>query len=554
MAAPRVKRRRIERTERLGADYSRFSDELQWSITEQQGANRGAAADKNVQIVASFKDEAVSRSINDRPGLLEMFEYLEVHPEIGFVVVNELERLTAGVSQRAEVAAICQRLNITIIVEDLDGEVAEISPFDDEKMQRADERAVAAKGEVLKIRHRTRRALKQKALDGTALMRPPFGVRMKPLIGPDGTPLPSGVRLIDEKGRTVRSGKLELHPDEIDWLQTIFKLADQGSGDDAIARHLTASGVATKTGRAMWRGNTIAGILTNPFYRGEITWGKQAVRRYGDGKTYLELRDVGDAGRITIPSPLGPLVDVEIWDRINARREARRNEIRMTRRKHEPQVFDQFVYCLDCGYKMYGQPNNAGRRLEGVKHRKPLGWRYYCHSARRNPAPKPGFPRLCDKSHAVSVSKLLGALSGSGESVQVRVKPVRISRESETTALESLRKRVTTAEAKLARAKVLHLEEGLMTLEELRAIRADRDAAARALDDATEASRYAVVVEPAPLSTKIRGDLAELALLLGDPVIPVADRVAALHLAGIERIYVKYPVIEIEFTGRNPRI
>lgn len=42
----------------------------------------------------------MSRDVCDRPGVKEMVEYLEANREVGFIVVNELDQLTAGVRAR----------------------------------------------------------------------------------------------------------------------------------------------------------------------------------------------------------------------------------------------------------------------------------------------------------------------------------------------------------------------------------------------------------------------------------------------------------------------
>jgi hypothetical protein len=126
---------------------SRFSDEKQGSIIEQEGINAELAEQHGHPLVARFSDAGVSRSIQERPGLMEMFDFISAHREVGFIIVNELERLTAGIAQRAEVVEVCQRLNVWLLTEDMDP----IDPFDDDAMHGADQRAAAAKGEVLKI-------------------------------------------------------------------------------------------------------------------------------------------------------------------------------------------------------------------------------------------------------------------------------------------------------------------------------------------------------------------------------------------------------------------
>lgn len=356
----------------------------------KEGINTEPAEHYDHPIVERFFDAGVSPTIQDRPGLIEMFDYIRAHREVGFVIVNELERLTAGIAQRAEVVEICQKLNVWLITEDMNP----VDPFDEDAMHEADQRAVAAKGEVLKVRRRTRRNLRQKVINGTVAMRPAFGTRMKPLTV-DGVELRSGARIVDARGRVIRSGELEVHPEELPWLLKMFEWADARVSAEEIARRLTAGGVPTKSGNTIWRANTVLGVLSNPLYKGEMTWGKQAVRRYSNGRTYLELREEDDPGRITKPSPLGALVDPAAWDRIAARRDALQGT-RQHHRRNGCLLLDGLVYCGKCGCKCYARRDNINSAV--------VKWRYYCSGARTNFSQQPGFAPPCATTNSMAVS------------------------------------------------------------------------------------------------------------------------------------------------------
>lgn len=534
------KRRQAVRTEMLAADYSRYSQEIQSSITEQQAQNRELALDEGVTIVASFSDAAVSRSIQDRPGLLEMFAYVDRHPEVGYIIVNELERLTAGVEQRAQVTKLCQRHNVVIITED----AGRIDPWDETQMHEADKRAVESKGEVLKVQRRTRRTLRQKVIKGTVAMRPAFGTRMKPIIGPDGMELPPGMQLVTATGRRVRSGVLETHPDELPWLVQIFEWADASVPNEQIARRLTEAGVPTKSGNTQWRANTVGGILRNPLYKGEMTWGKQATRRLGDGRTYLEEREEGDPGRVVKPSPLGALVDPALWDRIEQRRLDRPASSRhMTRKSHGPRVLDNRVFCARCGNKMYGRVDNPRSYVT-------RSWRYYCASSRPGWLPQPGYTGEGCREHAHSMSEkkilaALGTLGADGATSSVR------PRQARAVAAGSDRERLNDvlAQARKERKNAQRLAiAGKIDEEMLDEALADAD---RAIQSATaELAHLDAVangVEPASVYLdELAPTLAVMAELLADQELPVADRQRALDEAGIYRLYIDLPHVVVE--------
>jgi DNA invertase Pin-like site-specific DNA recombinase len=402
---------------KLAYDYARYSTDKQESIEDQQLVNLETAEDAGVTIIDHFKDEGISRTVSDREGLQAMFAAFRAHPEVRYLVVNELPRLTAGIDQRKVISDLCKDFNITILTEDF----GEIDPFDDKKMQAADEQAVKDNAEVIRVRGRTKRALRAKVLAGLVVRRPCYGIRMQPVTLPDGSTLPIGTSLIDEKGRTIRSGKIETHPDELPWLEKIFEWAGEGMSGDAIAKRLNDLGVPTKTGTSRWRQNTIGNILANPLYKGTLVWGLQEVKRGAHGKKFLQMREEGDRGIVILESPLGPLVDPDLFDRLEARRDASIEKRQMTRRTNAGHALDQFVHCGKCGYRMYGRNDVAAYISRAKREGKPYSqyegkviWRYVCNSARSGTNANPGFEGLCTKAWTMPVTKIIASLETAG--------------------------------------------------------------------------------------------------------------------------------------------
>jgi site-specific DNA recombinase len=397
---------------RLGVGYTRYSTDEQGSTAEQMAINEGIAADHGIVLKETFTDEGVSRTLADRPGLRKLFDYLEANRDVRFLVVNELERITAGVGQRQQITALCKRLGITLATED----VGLVDPHDEEAMYDADVRAVNAKGEVLKVRRRTRRNLRAKVVSGsTVAMRPAYGVRMKPLVV-DGVELPSGMPAFIG-GRKVRSGELEHHPDEHPWLLRIFAWADEGVASDEIARRLTEEGVPTKSGNAAWRANTVNGILDNPFYKGELVWGRQQVLRDENGKPYLEVRADDDPGMVVRESPLGAIVDADLWNRVNVRRLAKRGQRQMKKRTVPENALDGAVFCGRCGHRMYARVDNPGRY-------KNVRIRFYCPGTRPGMVAKEGFDQ-CRKVNTMLADRIIRGIGSQpirgGATVKVTV-------------------------------------------------------------------------------------------------------------------------------------
>lgn len=519
---------------RLGVGYTRYSTEEQGSTAEQLAINEMIAADHRITLLETFTDEGVSRTLADRPGLQRLFDYLESHRDVRFLVVNELERITAGVGQRQKITSLCKRLGITLVTED----VGLIDPRDEDAMYDADVRAVNAKGEVLKVRRRTRRNLRAKVVAGTTVaMRPPFGVRMKPLVI-EGVELPSGMPAF-VNGRKVRSGVPELHPEEYPWLVQMFTWADEGVSTEEIARRLTRECVPTKTGKDAWPPNSIAGILDNPFYKGELTWGRQQVLRDEDGKSYLEKRAEDDPGRVTRESPLGSIVDPELWDRVNARRLAARGQKNRTKKATPESVLDGIVFCGRCGHRMY-------TRIDNPRSHKTVRIRFYCPGKRPGMIPRAGYSP-CEKVNTILADNIIKGIASQpirgGKTVEVKVtRGVAADAEKKSDRLQT---RIREAEAEWANAKRLAVK-GLLEDDDVAAVKAETQVViseARAtLGELAQAGKVEVV----PFTGIVADRFAELVGGLSDEEVPVELRKALLRDFGVTRIYVDNPGVRVE--------
>ncbi len=484
----------------------------------------------------TFTDEGVSRTLADRPGLRQLFDQLEANRDVRFLVVNELERITAGVGQRQEITSLCKRLGITLVTED----VGLIDPHDEDAMHDADLRAVNAKDEVLKVRRRTRRNLRAKVISGsTVAMRPPYGVRMKPLVI-DGVEFPSGMPAF-VGGRKVRSGVPELHPDEYPWLVQMFTWADAGVSTEEIARRLTREGVPTKTGKDAWPPNSVAGILDNPFYKGELVWGRQQVLRDENGRPYLERRADDDPGRVRRESPLGAIIDVELWDRVNSRRLAARGQRNANKRVTPPSALDGVVFCGRCGHRMYARVDNPGRY-------KTLRIRFYCPGVRPGMVAREGFGQ-CRKVNTMLADNIVRGIGSQqirgGRTVEVSVtRGVAADADAEKKR-DRLRTRIGEAEAEWANAKRLAVK-GLLDDDDLSTVRTETSVVIEDARSTLAELERAAQVEVVPFAGTVADRFTELAAGLGDEEVPVELRQALLRDFGVTRIYVDNPSIRIE--------
>ncbi len=194
-----------------GVSYARFSTDQQHSTDEQHDNNAELAAENGIDIVAGFTDKAESRIRRGRPEFLKMLAFLAENVDVGWVVVAVSDRLTSGLQQHSDWEVFAEEHDIRLKTKQGD-----VVPFNGEHQVAAAKNAVAALDEVVKIRERTRTQLRSKVRSGEVVaMRPAFGVRYKPLVLADGSPIPHGTVAVDPKtGRRRRSGVIEPHPDD----------------------------------------------------------------------------------------------------------------------------------------------------------------------------------------------------------------------------------------------------------------------------------------------------------------------------------------------------
>jgi DNA invertase Pin-like site-specific DNA recombinase len=148
--------------------------------------------------------------------------------------------------------------------------------------------------------------------------------------------------------------------DEVPHVQRIFELAASGLSREAIARLFNEEGVPSSRGGKWW-GSTIAGIITNPRYKGEFPIGRyQSVRahrpyrpiasRPSAGKAGIARRRVRTGHRVRpagewancVYKPECQIVSAELWERANAM--ARVTAATSPRSSKEPRLLKGLVY------------------------------------------------------------------------------------------------------------------------------------------------------------------------------------------------------------------
>lgn len=259
-----------------------------------------------------------------------------------------------------------------------------------------------SKAERRRLQIRTRNAMLAHAAAGRWLGgRPNYGYRLV------DTDQPHPQRQKAAAG--VRLRVLEPDPDTAPVVRRIFELFDAGVGYRSIANRLEADGLPSPgeigptphpRSAGVWSGSAVRAILTNPRYLGHQVAGRQ--RRKDElldptdpaaGTTSRQRWQPTDTW-VTSDEPAWPaLVDVELWERVNARITITRGpQRRRPRAIPGTYLLAGLVRCKLCGRSMHGAT------LKGNPY-------YRCNRAR---------PDYADTSHprttAIREDRIIGVL------------------------------------------------------------------------------------------------------------------------------------------------
>jgi len=238
------------------AVYARYSSDLQnpASIEDQVRICRAEVERRGCEVVAVYKDAAISGASTLRPGYQSMLQDAR-DGRFDVMVAESLDRLSRD---QEDVAALYKRLSfagIAIVTLD-DGEITDMH--------------VGLKGtmnamQLKVIADKTRRGLRGRIEAGFSAGGISYGYDVVRKIGPDGMPV---------------RGLRRINPDEAAVVVRIFEAYAAGRSGRRIAHDLNAEGIRAPGGRS-WGASTISGnvargtgILNNEAYLGMTVWNK----------------------------------------------------------------------------------------------------------------------------------------------------------------------------------------------------------------------------------------------------------------------------------------
>jgi site-specific DNA recombinase len=287
----------------------RDGDPEGYSIPAQREANRRKASAIGAAVCIEFVDRGESARSADRPALKEMLTYLREHPEVRYVIVHKVDRLARNRGDDVEINLAIQQAKVTLVsaTENIDetpsgmllhGIMSTIAEFYSRNLA-----------------NEVNKGMGQKAKSGGTPTRAPIGYR--------------NVQRSGEFGTLVRTIDIDpVRADHIRWAFTAY-----ATGEWTLlkmAAELEVRGLATVPTKS-WparplRANYVQRVLTNPYYKGDITW--HGVRYDGRHEA---------------------LVDPTTWQIVQTVLEAHRTG---EKQREHPHYLKSSVFCGACGSRL----------------------------------------------------------------------------------------------------------------------------------------------------------------------------------------------------------
>ena len=244
--------------------YCRVSTENQaqeGTIEIQDQALAEYARTQGHELVKVFSDEGVSGSSIDRPGLTDVYDYLENHSDIDGVLINSLDRLARSMRDQENIIYELQEEKHKRLISVNDPDLDSKNP---DRILLRHAKGMANQYELSMITRRLKAGRKEKARNGKRA----------------GGAVPIGYDSINLDGKGT--GKdWAIDQGQAKTVRLIFHLARcknkrtrRRNGPKAIARILNQKGIPPARG-IKWYASTVRYILGNSIYKGRVHYGDE---------------------------------------------------------------------------------------------------------------------------------------------------------------------------------------------------------------------------------------------------------------------------------------
>lgn len=340
------------------AMYARMSSDLQNERSpDQQFDTIRAAIDRDRRpwtVVGRYRDDAISgRYTTKRPGFQQLFRDIRSGKlQIDALLVDTFERFS-----RAKDATDLRRklAKLGVLVLTVDSNFMDPTSVTGEILSVVESVRAREHGRITahNVRRGKRDAAKLKHWPGGPV---PFGFRLKSV-------------LVTRKGVEEVDHRI-LEPDpETAWIvRLMFDLADKkGWGTAKIAKHLNDHPEISNDLKP-FNASTIGTQLDNAIYVGELIWERQTTDVVDDRRV---VEDNPEDHWLCITEFCEPIVDRDVWERVQALR--RERGIRLKAARSKAGAVDKFphsgialkypltglVRCAECGRAM--TPSSGGK-------------------------------------------------------------------------------------------------------------------------------------------------------------------------------------------------
>ena len=305
------------------AVYCRVSTDNQefegTSLQTQLEACLDYCQDKGYDVAYRFS-EAYSGLTLDRPKLNDLRELVRAG-DIDIIVCYCLDRLSRDPGHGVILTQELEKHGVKLetVTEDVDNsELGKLITYI---------RGFASKLEAEKIRERTMRGKRARALEG----RIPGGGSSR-IYGYDYVP-----------ASQKNGGRRVINENEANWVRQIYKwLVDDGLSTRAITLRLRSLNAPTKF-KSVWRWATVQKILKNPAYTGRTyVFTTSNGKQYGRAKEdWIEIADVTPA-----------IISEELFQA--AQEQLKTNAVKSPRNVRRQYLLRGHIYCRQCGHLFYG--------------------------------------------------------------------------------------------------------------------------------------------------------------------------------------------------------
>ena len=149
-------------------------------------------------------------------------------------------------------------------------------------------------------------------------------------------------------------------PDEIALVRTIFELSTRhGLGAVSIAKVLNGQGLPSARG-GVWCGGSVAMVLKNPAYAGDLVWNRVRTMRDGTHKR-TEPKD-----QVRVSDAFPAIISRELFEQQQATARARDFRENHQRTRPVKHLLSRLITCAHCGSRFYGERRDTRRGGERI--------------------------------------------------------------------------------------------------------------------------------------------------------------------------------------------